>query len=70
MCQGRRLGLGGALDCFCSEGLRLLQWLGPLDTLQVRPRLQRGGGAGRRPGGPWGVPCVCQHGVSAWGVRM
>ncbi|KXZ47553.1 hypothetical protein GPECTOR_34g712 [Gonium pectorale] len=31
----RRFGVEGYLDCFCSEGLRPLQWLGPLDTIRA-----------------------------------
>ncbi|GFR44600.1 hypothetical protein Agub_g5882, partial [Astrephomene gubernaculifera] len=32
-CLSRVWGSGGRLDCYCSEGLRLLQWLGPLEAL-------------------------------------
>ncbi|GLI63399.1 hypothetical protein VaNZ11_006360, partial [Volvox africanus] len=39
----RRFGLEGRLDCYCSEGLRLVQWFGPLDTIQVE--LEVGGPA-------------------------
>lgn len=28
-------GTGGILDCYASEGLRLVQWLGPVDVLQI-----------------------------------
>ncbi|KAG2428786.1 hypothetical protein HXX76_011486 [Chlamydomonas incerta] len=31
----RRWGVEGRLDCFCSEGLRLTQWMGPLDPIRA-----------------------------------
>ena len=31
----RRFGLRGMLDCYVSDGVRLLQWMGPVDVLQV-----------------------------------
>ncbi|KAG2495463.1 hypothetical protein HYH03_006408 [Edaphochlamys debaryana] len=30
----RRFGLDGRLDCYCSDGLRIMQWMGPLDTVK------------------------------------
>jgi hypothetical protein len=44
----RRFGLEGALDCYCSEGLRLLQWMGPLDAFTV---------LGAKRAGSGGSPC-------------
>eukprot|EP00198_Chlamydomonas_reinhardtii_P008964 XP_001698301.1 COP-II coat subunit [Chlamydomonas reinhardtii] len=32
---GRRWGVEGRLDCYCSEGLKLTQWMGPLDPIRV-----------------------------------
>ena len=31
----RRFGLRGMLDCYVSDGVRLVQWMGPVDVLQV-----------------------------------
>ena len=35
-CFGRCFGSSAVLDCYASDGLRLVQWLGPVDVLQVR----------------------------------
>lgn len=32
----RRFGDNALLDCYVSDGARLLQWMGPVDVLQVR----------------------------------
>lgn len=37
-----RFGLEGRLDCYCSEGLRLVQWLGPIEAEQVGLRTTHG----------------------------
>ncbi len=37
-----RFGLEGRLDCYCSEGLRLVQWLGPIEAEQVGQWTGRG----------------------------
>ena len=33
---GRCFGSSAVLDCFVSDGLRLVQWLGPVEVLQAR----------------------------------
>lgn len=32
----RCFGTSAVLDCYVSDGLRLAQWLGPVEALQVR----------------------------------
>ena len=35
----RCFGSSAVLDCFVSDGLRLVQWLGPVDVLQARTEI-------------------------------
>lgn len=74
---GRRIGAAGTLDCFCSEGLRLVQWIGPVDVLKVGASTTRGEGGGeqgcgQQGGGPPGIGPVDVFKVGAthrWGGR-
>lgn len=63
---GRRFGLEGRVDCYCSEGLRLVQWLRPLDPIQVRSA-GRGPRQDPRPGAGLGGARVHRSGARGRG---